>query len=88
MVDLPTPPLPEATATMCFTPGGPDGALAPGPRGIAAAGGAAGAAPFGFSAVSVTIAPATPDSALTTSSARLRSASASCARAGSTAMEK
>ncbi len=22
-VDLPTPPLPEATATMCFTPGTP-----------------------------------------------------------------
>ena len=72
---------------MCFTPGGPEGA-APGPRGAAAACGGGGAEPFGRSAVSVTIAPATPESAFTASSARLRRASASCARAGSTAIEK
>ena len=107
VVDLPTPPLPEATAMIEAMPGtprlplavrgrrmrrGPRRALAGG-RGAAGAGagrGGTGASmppPF-FSAVSATMAPATPGIALTTRSAAARSGSISCARAAGTVIEK
>ncbi len=74
VVDLPTPPLPEATAMIDSTPGTPTfasprgagrGAAAPPPAGD----GRAGAVPPLRSAVSATIADVTPGIARTTSSA-------------------
>ena len=113
VVDLPTPPLPDATAMIDAMPGTPRlpwlceagacgaGRAAAAGRGAGAAAGAAawcgvagldgtGASmppPF-FSAVSATIAPATPGIALTTRSAAARSGSISCARAAGTVIEK
>ena len=107
VVDLPTPPLPDATAMIAAMPGTPrlpevcdGGACGAGRRrGRAAAGGAGrGAAgrggtgasmppPF-FSAVSATMAPATPGIDLTTRSAAARSGSISWARAAGTVIEK
>ena len=90
VVDLPTPPLPEATAMIASMPGTPRlpgcgrRAHAARARGGAAGGGRArrdgprrGASmppPF-FSAVSATMAPATPGIAFTTRSAAARSGS-------------
>ena len=71
-VDLPTPPLPEATATMRFTPGTAAGpACGVGWRPIFRSGGAAG---FGAGpcAVSSAETPATPGSAATAASAARR----------------
>ena len=91
VVDLPTPPLPEATAMIASMPGTPRlpwlceaGACGAGARGswrrrwLGAAGrGGTGASmpPPFFSAVSATTAPATPGMALTTRSAAARSGS-------------
>ena len=84
-VDLPTPPLPEATATMLFTPGSsirpevcPD-AL---PAGWRSGGGAAAR-----SAVSTTVALVTPGRRPSAASTARRSLPASSARPGSTSSE-
>ena len=113
VVDLPTPPLPDATAMIEAMPGTPRlpwlceagacwagrAAGAAAGRGAGAAAGAAGRGAAGrggassmpppfFSAVSATMAPATPGIALTTRSAAARSGSISCARAAGTVIEK
>src|ERR1700751_3125901 len=88
VVDLPTPPLPEATAMMAATPGMPAGDGAAGPAGGAPgrarpageAGGRGGAPRAGpalpeRSAVSATITDCTPDRAVTAFGARSRTAS-------------
>ena len=82
-VDLPTPPLPEATATMLFTPGR---SIRPEVRPAAPPGGRSGAGP-GRSAVSTTVALVTPGRAASASSTARRSAPASWALPGSTSSE-
>ena len=95
MVDLPTPPLPDATATIAATPGGPctgrspRGACAwPCPLPAARGGGAARAAPAARSPVSATMADFTPGTARTAASAALRTGSQACTTAASTVIEK
>ena len=107
VVDLPTPPLPDATAMIEAMPGTPRlpeeceaGAWAAGRAGAGRAAAGAGARGAGrgctgasmpppfFSAVSATMAPATPGIALTTRSAAARNGSISCARAAGTVIEK
>ena len=107
VVDLPTPPLPEATAMMDAMPGTPRLPESSARPAACGAGRGAGAAGFGaivacgrgggrgasmpppfFSAVSATMAPATPGIALTARSAAARSGSSSCARAAGTVIEK
>src|SRR3954470_18605864 len=97
VVDLPTPPLPEATAMIDSTPGTPTVAS---PRGAGRgppAAPPAGAGRWGAfppppppfrSAVSATIADVTPGIARTTSSACLRTDSQAFTSAASTVMEK
>src|SRR5215813_1873261 len=92
VVDLPTPPLPEATAMIASTPGTP-AASSPRARawGAAPAPPAAGAgrAAAGLrSAVSATMADATPGSPRTASSARVRTGSQALTSAASTVIEK
>src|SRR6185312_166349 len=86
IVDLPTPPLPEATAMMCFTPG--SGSLGrPCRRGGAPCAPCPGeATPRACSAVSVTTAAVTPGIARIAASAFSRIGSIALARAGSMAM--
>src|SRR5437867_10437737 len=78
-VDLPTPPLPEATATIARTPGA--SALLPAAAGCAPAAAAGGGAPLGAllgplgdraSAVNTAVTESTPGSASTACSAALR----------------
>src|SRR5436190_2048508 len=94
VVDLPTPPLPDATAMIALTPSGPCAALAcrpgagPGARGAAASPGARAAAPPARSAVSATSAEVTPAMPRTASSAAFRTASQRCTTAASTLIEK
>src|SRR5882672_2787726 len=97
VVDLPTPPLPDATATIAPTPGGPCTARSPRgacewpcppPCGGAGGGGAARAAPAARSPVSATIADTTPGMARTAASAALRTGSHACTTAASTVIEK
>ena len=100
VVDLPTPPLPDATAMIASTPGTP--ALArcfpagaawagAGRGGAAGRGGGVGAAsmppPF-FSAVNAPTAPSTPGIAFTARSAAARNGSSACARSAGTVTEK
>src|ERR1700720_3292826 len=91
VVDLPTPPLPDATAMMAPTPGTP---TVPWARCAAAAAagevapGCGRAEPAERSAVSATMTEATPGNALTTASARLRTGSQAFTTAPSTVMEK
>src|SRR5262245_10052565 len=93
VVDLPTPPLPEATAMIASTPGTP---TVPSPRGagrgaaapLPAGDGRAGADPPLRSAVSATIADVTPGVARTTSFACLRTDSQAFTRAASTLIER
>src|SRR5215211_6168270 len=93
VVDLPTPPLPDATAMMAFTPSGacaelgPPRAPAPGParRGASPP---AGARPGARSAVSATITDWTPGRARTAASAALRTGSQRGTAAESTLIEK
>ena len=87
-VDLPTPPLPEATATMARTPGAI--ALLPA-AGAACAGAAAGAArrapPGGFaSAVNTAVTDMTSGNASTARSAAFRNGSRRAPRSGSTSI--
>src|SRR5262245_51920900 len=96
VVDLPTPPLPEATAMIDSTPGtptvaSPRGAGRAPPAAPAAGAGRCGAAPPAppfRSAVSATIADVTPGIARTTSSACLRTDSQAFTCAASTVIEK
>jgi len=103
MVDLPTPPFPEATAMMASTPGIPAGEGAAGPPGEppgrgrdvgpAVVGTGEGPpracpAPAARSAVSATITDCTPGSAPTAFCARSRTASHSCTAPASTVIEK
>src|SRR5215208_2789190 len=92
VVDLPTPPLPEATAIIDATPGTPtvDSPPCRAGRGSAppAGDGRAAAAPGLRSAVSATSADCTPGTARTASSARLRTDSQRCTSAASTLIEK
>ena len=98
VVDLPTPPLPEATAMMASTPGMPAGdcGACPGPACGRAApgcicgrrGGALPPAPDARSPVSATNAEATPGTARTAASARSRTGSHCFTAAASTVMEK
>src|SRR5437763_7483346 len=88
VVDLPTPPFPEATAMIDLTPGGAAAACGPaaaaGPPGAARPGGA----PPDRSAVSATRAEVTPGMAHTAVSAALRTASQFFTTAASTVIEK
>src|SRR5215470_1038544 len=93
VVDLPTPPLPDATAMIDSTPGTPTvGSPRGAGRGPPAAAGAgrwgAPPAPPLRSAVSATIADVTPGMARTTSSACLRTDSQAFTCAASTVIEK
>ena len=99
VVDLPTPPLPEATAITASTPGMPGlhsvgadehGACPPAARGCCAtcAGLGPRAAPPARSAVNATSADCTPGTARTASSAALRTGSQSFTAAASTVIEK
>src|SRR5262249_20816485 len=102
VVDLPTPPLPDATAMIAFTPSGAWAELGPPRAPLAAAGGgrcalpgpgarcAPGAlpAPGARSAVSATMADWTPGTARTAVSAALRTGSQRWTAAASTLMEK
>src|SRR5215813_11478876 len=96
VVDLPTPPLPEATAMIASTPGTPTVASprgagrgpAPPPAGDGRAGAAPPAPPPLRSAVSATIADVTPGIARTTSSACLRTDTQAFTCAASTLIEK
>ena len=88
-VDLPTPPLPEATATIWRTPATLSGAR----RGAARPAGAcewpaAGGAPGARSEVRVTIAALTPSTPRSAVSAALRIGSARAACAGSTTIDR
>src|SRR6516164_76450 len=95
VVDLPTPPLPEATAMIAPTPGTPTvpcarcaaaaaaGDVAPG------CGRAPGVGPLAVrSAVNATMTDATPGNALTAASARLRTGSQAFTTPASTVIEK
>ncbi len=95
MVDLPTPPLPEATATTDRIPGRPG--LAPGsgrapgdaPRAIGLPAGAAARAPPGArSAVSTAVTEVTPGNASTACSQARRNGSLASASLGSTSRAK
>src|SRR5436190_21709211 len=93
VVDLPTPPLPEATAMMAPTPGRPGAGVDCGVgRGRAPAAGCAGAAarapPGVRSPVSAIMADTTPGTARTAASAALRTASQAGTAAASTVIEK
>ena len=100
VVDLPTPPLPDATAMMASTPGIPGctlsagwacGAGAPAARGWVATCAGCGpraAAPAARSAVRATKADCTPGMARTVSSAALRTDSHDLTVAASTVSEK
>ena len=97
VVDLPTPPLPDATATIAATPGGPcTGALAArrmrmagrAVRRLAAADAARARAPPARSPVSATMADFTPGTARTAASAALRTGSQCGTTAASTVIEK
>ena len=93
VVDLPTPPLPEATAMIAFTPGTPDGpppcawrrsvtmAVCRCRRGLLPP-------PARFSAVSATMTEVTPGMARTASSTFLRIGSQAFTAAASTVIEK
>src|SRR5215217_6507263 len=89
VVDLPTPPLPDATAITCFTPGMTwaleEGALAGRPG--ATSGVVAGPFATGRSAVRLANTLLTPGRPLTAVSAALRTRSIAAASAGSIAME-
>src|ERR1700677_5163562 len=97
-VDLPTPPLPDATAMIAPTPGmpaGDGGAWPPGPGpGRAPAGGRCGIrgggalAPPARSAVSATMTDLTPGTARTAASAAARTVSHDFTAAASTLIEK
>src|SRR6516165_1748915 len=82
-VDLPTPPLPEATATIAFTP-------ATAPRWVRPPAAGCGALRPGATAcaVSTAVTDSTPGSASTAFSAALRSGSSRGPRSGSTSMAK
>ena len=86
VVDLPTPPLPEATAMMAPTPGssGRCGAASPPARGLAVGVGGGGAR----SAVSTADTEATPGSAFTAASQAWRKGSSAAASRGSTSSAK
>jgi len=95
VVDLPTPPLPLATAIMCLMPGSICGAPGPGPgcapseppcTPCAACGG--GVEPVPRSAVSTTVAEVTPTRSNTASSASRRNGSRPAPLSGSTSMAK
>src|SRR5918994_2973900 len=90
VVDLPTPPLPEATAITCFTPGmicaRAVGAWA-GRPGVGA-GEVAGPFVAGRSAVRLAHTPLAPGSALTAASAARRTGSMPAASAGLDAIGK
>src|SRR5262245_60064776 len=99
VVDLPTPPFPDATAMIASTPGTagccPAGARpcgrAPGggaADGRAAGGAVGGRAPVERSPVSATIAETTPGTARTAASAALRTGSQAGTSAASTVIEK
>src|ERR1700686_2109116 len=98
VVDLPTPPLPDATAMMASTPGTPigDGAPRPAPAGPAAREPPAPDGPAALddgadalrSAVSATSADSTPGTARAAASARSRTDSQACTAAASTVIEK
>ena len=92
VVDLPTPPLPEATAMIASTPGTPTVFSTPWAAargaGRAAGVGRAAAAPGLRSAVSATKADCTSGTARTASSARLRTDSQRCTSPASTLIEK
>src|SRR3954453_20414277 len=87
VVDLPTPPLPDATAITCFTPGmacalGEGAALGrPGVGAGAVRGG-------GRSAVRLTKTPLTPGKPWTAGSAACRTRSIAAASAGANAVEE
>src|SRR3712207_289483 len=89
VVDLPTPPLPEATAITCFTPGMTcargEGAFAGRPG--TGAGEVAGLLPAGRSAVRLAKTPETPGRGFTAASAACRTGSIADASAGSIAIE-
>ncbi len=91
MVDLPTPPLPEATATMWRTPGragpGRGPPWAP-PWGPGAAGRGAGPAPGPRSAVRLARAALTPGTLSTAISAAWRTGSKALASGGAMPIEK
>ena len=86
-VDLPTPPFPEATATMARTPGA-SGCAAPCPgRGGAVCGAAARAPPVGLlSAVNTAVTDTTSGNASMARSAALRKGSRRAPRSGSTSI--
>src|ERR1700676_4143862 len=89
VVDLPTPPLPDATAMMASTPGTPIGDGAP--RGAGLPGAAArsgGRAVACGSAVGATIADSPPGTARAAASARSRTDSQASTAAASTVIEK
>src|SRR5215208_3511401 len=92
VVDLPTPPLPEATAMIASTPGTPTVDSPPCRAGRGPApppgDGRADAAPGLRSAVSATSADCTPGTARTVSSARLRTDSQRGTSLASTLIEK
>jgi hypothetical protein len=91
VVDLPTPPLPDATAMMASTPSGARaerGCAAGRPRAPGAGAAAAGPLPAARSAVSATMAEVTPGMPRTASSAALRTASQRWTTAASTLIEK
>src|SRR5713101_7473003 len=90
VVDLPTPPLPDATAMMALTPSGAwaERGCAPARPRAGGAAAAAGPRPAARSAVSATIAEVTPGTPRTASSAALRTASQRWTTAASTLIEK
>ncbi len=92
VVDLPTPPFPDATAMMCLTPGTPAFAVAAAARGPGDAGPGEVAGRIEpsrrASAVSVASTPVTPGSLRTASSAAFRIGSAAPGLAGSAAIER
>src|SRR5216684_2738741 len=89
VVDLPTPPLPDATAMMALTPSGAwaERVCAPARPRVAGAA-AAGPRPAARSAVSATMAEVTPGKPRTASSAALRTPSQRWTSAASTLIEK
>src|SRR5436189_3448157 len=84
VVDLPTPPLPEATAMMCLTPGTSIRAAAAGPCPVRGGGAAAAGRWAGRSAVMTAEAESTPGRARTACSQAWRKGSSAAPRAGST----
>ena len=88
VVDLPTPPLPDATAMIAFTPGTRAAWAGRGAPPSVGGGPAAGRPPGARSAVSTAEQESTPGRARTVCSHSLRTGSKACASAGCTSIAK